>query len=459
MPDFRETLCTVDRSGARRWVYPMVVPGRFYRWRRRTAYLLMAVYVILPWLQVSGEQAVRLDIPGRRFFFFGATFWATDTLFLFLVLAGLALCLFLFTALLGRVWCGWACPETVFLEFLFRPIEALIEGPALERLKQDRGRWTRLTWAKKILKYIIFALVAWGLSFSALAYFIGPARCLQITTQGFGVEPGLSLLLLSGMGLLLFQFAWFREQFCTVVCPYARFQAVLLDPHSIMIGYDAKRGEPRGRLERLNSRSKGDCIDCGLCARVCPTGIDIRNGLQLECIQCTQCADACDSVMARIGRPLGLIRYDTEAGLLGNPRQLVRPRVVLYLAALLVFVSLFGWALTHRASSEVQISRGASDVPFSLIGEGRVINHLHVYLSNKEKETQQYYIRLLAPPSATLITPINPFSVAPDSIGHAHIFIQLPRDSLKGGMLPARVEIETNKHFRKEIPIVLLGPE
>ncbi len=314
---YRDRLYTIDSRGNRKWVYPEIVWGRFLKSRTFVAYLLMATYLFSPWIRINGEHLILLDITERKFTFFGSVFWATDTIFLMFFLTSLGLILFLVTAVLGRVWCGWACPETVFLEFLFRPIERLIEGNATQRKRLDAAPWGVEKILRKGLKHVLSATLASVVANTALAYFIGTEKLLEVMTSSPIQNPVLFSVMISLMALMAFQFGWFREQFCTVVCPYARFQSVMLDPDSLVIGYDNNRGEPRGKKDKSDA---GDCIDCKLCVRVCPTGIDIRNGLQLECINCAQCIDACDSIMHKIGRPLGLIRYDTERKLLGGER-------------------------------------------------------------------------------------------------------------------------------------------
>ena len=457
MGDFRETLYTVDSHGRRRWVYPSLVRGYFHRRRVFVIWALLLFYVSMPWIKIGGKQAILLDLFERKFVFFGMTLWATDTLFLALALGALGISLFFFTALLGRVWCGWACPETVFLEFLFRPIEAAIEGGPSERRKLDAAPWSLHKLRIKGTKYFIYSLLAWFLASTLLAYFVGREALLQMMGSPPTENLSLFLLTLAMMGVLLFQFGWFREQFCTVVCPYARFQSVLMDAQSLLVGYDKVRGEPRGKVSRGDNTQKGDCVDCGLCVRVCPTGIDIRNGTQLECIHCAQCVDACDSIMEKVGRAPGLIRYDTEAALQGGTRQILRPRVLIYGALLLVYSSAFFYLLRHHELSEAQLMRNKGGLPYQLLGDGRISNPLHLHLSNKGDHDESYTVQS-ATSGVEVVVPMNPFPVASGSLGTLPVFLNFTIDAAKVEPT-AEIIVRGADGFEKRLKIMLMVPD
>lgn len=462
MGDFRDTLYTVDKEGKRKWVYPEIVIGFWVKRRAVVAYVLMAFYLLMPWITIGGKQGVRFDIPHRHFTFFSFEFWATDGFLLFLVFGMLTFSLFLFTSLLGRVWCGWACPETVFLEFLYRPIERLTLGKATKRKRLESNPWTTEKIIRKFAQHTLSAVAAWVIASSALAYFIGREPLLQMMSDWPQNNPTPFALTLGMMGLMAFQFGWFREQFCTVLCPYARFQSVLMDSQSIIVGYDIVRGEPRGKVREKKQGSEGDCVDCGLCVRVCPTGIDIRNGLQLECVACTACVDACDSIMEKVGSAPGLIRYDTEDRLLGKDkkRSILRTRPFVYFAILLAFAGTFVVSLSLRQNAEFQIVRGrVASTPYSVLPDGRISNQLQLILLNKADSPQSFSLRVEPADSATLVLPQNPVTVAGRTHKTLPLFVNFEASLLKQKKGKIIIFAEGSNGFKGHQPFSLLGPD
>ncbi len=458
--DFREVLYTIDEEGKRNWVYSALAAGRFFHRRRFVAYILMTIYLVTPWLTIGGKQAVFLNIPQREFTFYGTTFFATDTFYLMLTLGILGLTLFFFTALFGRIWCGWACPETVFLEFLFRPIERLIEGTPQSRRKLDASGWSGNKIVRKATKYLLFLVAAGILANTALAYLFGAHRMLDMVTHSPSQNLGPFLATLAMMSILLFQFGWFREQFCTILCPYARFQSVLMDSDSLVIGYDTMRGEPRGKLKTTGDEVRGDCVDCGACVRACPTGIDIRNGLQLECVNCAACIDACDAVMDNVGYRRGLIRYDTENRLCGKQSRILRPRVVVYAATISLFFAVFAGALVKRVPFEVDFMRAPGVAPFSKLPDGRLSNHLNVQFANKSDVTKQFQIGLSgnSQHSIEVVVPGDTLTLQPHELKRIPLFVNFPAQSTTSGKLAIVFEVES-EGLKTERPFMLLGPE
>lgn len=459
MSDFRETLYTINKHGDRKWVYAHIHRGRFYYARWLVATVLIAFYLVMPWITIGGEQGIHLDIANRKFIFFGSIFWATDTKFLVIVLASLALSLFFFTSLLGRIWCGWACPETVFLEFLFRPIEILIEGGPVDRNKLDSGPWNLNKIIKKFTKYSIFLVLAWIIASTFLAYFVGAKPLVRMMSDYPWHNWTPFLVTCFVMFLMVFQFGWFREQFCTIACPYARFQSVLLDSDSLLVGYDKARGEPRGKLEKPGVERKfGDCIDCGYCVRVCPTGIDIRNGLQLECIQCAACADACDSIMEKIGRPLGLVRYSTEKALETGKFHFIRPRVLIYAGILVALGVTFTYLLSTREFSEFQIVRQAGTASYQEISPGVLMNQFHIHISNKAREARIYSVSIENEPQMMAVMPGAPFTLQGDSEIKLPLFIHFPPTLLNGGNKQLTVVVTDDHGYRGTQTLSVIGP-
>jgi cytochrome c oxidase accessory protein FixG len=338
-----DSVTTINTDGSRYFLHPADVRGKWTQWRRLVGLILICVYIALPWIPINGNPAVFLDVEHRMFHLFGLTLVPQDLWVMFFAITGMGFTLFFGTALLGRIWCGWACPYTVFLEHVYRRVERWIEGDAPARRALERAPWGAMKAFKWILKHGIYAMISTLIAHVFLSYFVSLPRLYTLMQEGpfehvtaFGIVTFLTLV-------LWFCFGYFREQFCIIMCPYGRLQSALTDDDTINIGYDEKRGEPRG----AKGKAEGDCIDCTRCVQVCPTGIDIRNGLQLECIGCTACVDACDDIMAKVGRPKGLIRYDSFNGFAGKARRFLRPRIYAYiglaslgLAALLTVASI-----------------------------------------------------------------------------------------------------------------------
>jgi cytochrome c oxidase accessory protein FixG len=339
----RDSVTTINDDGSRYFLYPADVRGRFTALRRFSAYALIAVYLLLPWIPVNGYPAVFLDVAARRFHFFGLTLAAQDAWLLFFGVSGLGFGLFFLTALFGRLWCGWACPQTVFLDHVFRRIERWLEGDAPARRALRAAPMGANKFLRRAAKHALYALAALAITHLFLAYFVSLPELWAYMHEAPGEHWAAFLFVFVAAGALYFNFAWFREQLCIVICPYGRLQSALSDDHTMTIGYDARRGEPRGHL---GAAGAGACIDCNRCVQVCPTGIDIRHGLQLECIGCAACIDACDEVMARVKRPAGLIRYDSFAGLAGGATRWLRPRTIVYGVLLLAGATVAAFAFS-----------------------------------------------------------------------------------------------------------------
>jgi cytochrome c oxidase accessory protein FixG len=377
------------------------VKGRFTRARHVVFAVLGAILVFLPWLRIAGRPALFLDVPERRFFLFGAAYNAQDFWLAFFLASGLLFALLFVTTVLGRVWCGWACPQTVFLEGAFRPIERWIEGPRNERMRRNAGARDAGYWARKIAKHVLFVGMAALIAHAFLAYFVSIPSLLEMVQRSPAEHPTAFAWVSVVSAALYGNFAWFREQLCLIVCPYGRLQSILTDDDSLMVGYDAKRGEPRAKGK--DRTQVGACVDCDRCVTVCPTGIDIRNGLQLDCIGCTQCIDACDEVMDKLMQPRGLVRYDSLRGLRGEPRRWIRPRVGAYVALGVVGASVAGFAMHRRTPFEANLVR-MHGMPYVVAGDD-VRNTFELHMVNKQDHALELHLRAEAPVGVELALP------------------------------------------------------
>ena len=446
-----QVLTTLNADGSRRWMRPRVSTGQFLTARRITAYALIALFTITPYVKISGKPAILLDIPARQFTFFGVTLLPTDTILLALFMVGLIISIFLVTALLGRVWCGWACPQTVYMEFLYRPFERLFDG----RPGRGGAAGKKRTPVRTGAKYIVFLLASMYLAHTFLAYFVGVEALAQWVRSSPFDHPIAFLLMAGTTVAMMFDFAYFREQTCILACPYGRFQSVLLDRDSLIISYDPVRGEPRGPLGKRSDA--GDCVDCGLCVETCPTGIDIRDGLQMECIGCAQCIDACDVVMDKIKKPRGLIRYSSQARIEGQSGRLLRPRVIIYPTILLLIVTLFFVVFFKKGSADVTVLRGLG-IPFTTMPSGEVSNQIRLKIANRGDAAAVYNVEVVGDIGARLMAQELPFSVEPGESRTEGILIITPRDVFKHGRREITLRVTDEGDFSRDMPYQLLGP-
>ena len=387
-----DEVTTIKADGSRRFIHAAQARGRFTRWRGIAGLGLIAIYVALPWISINGNPAVFMDVASRQFHFFGLTFVAQDLWIGFFLITGLAFSLFYVSALFGRVWCGWGCPQTVFLDVAYR-IERWLEGDAPARRRLDRAPWTLTKTLRRGLKHAVLAGFALLLAHVFLSYFISLPRLYSMMRHAPGENWSAFLFVFLTAGALWFDLAWFREQFCIVLCPYGRLQSALIDSHSLVVGYDARRGEPRGRK---GSENAADCVDCRRCVQVCPTGIDIRQGLQMECIGCAACIDACDTVMDKLGRERGLIRYDSMNGLAGKATRWIRPRIILYTALMLAGAFAMTAALSTIRPATLSLTR-MTGIPY-VVDQGIVRNQYLVRVLNKRNAPVHFRVEVSGGP-------------------------------------------------------------
>lgn len=440
-------LSTLNQDGTRRWLQPRLARGRFLLRRRIVAFGLIALFVLLPRIRIGGRPAVLIDLVTREINLFGTVFRPTDGFMLALFGLTVVMSVFLVTALWGRVWCGWGCPQSVYLEHVFRPIERLLQGSHGQR----KEPW------RKIVKWIVFAGLAFALSNVFLAYFVGTDRLEQWVFHSPSEHPiGFGIVMFVS-ALMLFDFGWFREQMCIVACPYGRLQSVLLDKQSLIVGYDVKRGEPRTKAKKKLPVVGGDCVDCGACVAVCPTGIDIRQGLQMECIGCTQCIDACDGIMDKLGRKRGLIRYTSQDELAGKGRHLLRVRTIVY--PLLIALASGGlvFMLLTRAGTEVSVER-VQGTTFVELPDGQISSQARLRIENESDAKHTYHLSLVQSPNATLRSQAV-VELGPHKSLEIPVFVDVPRESFEAGKRHVHVRIDDSSGFERVVTLVLLGPE
>jgi len=463
---YRDQLSTVSETGKRNWVFPKKPSGRFYNARNVVAVFLLAFFFSGPFITINGQPLLLINVIKRKFVIFGVGFWPQDLNLLVFGMLAFIIFVVLFTIVFGRIWCGWACPQTIFMEMVFRKIEYLIEGDSAAQMRLNRSPWNREKIVKKGSKHIIFYALAFIISNLFLAYIIGKDELFDIITAPPSEHvAGLSAMIVFS-GVFYGVFAFMREQVCHFVCPYGRMQSVMLDNNSINVMYDYKRGEDRASIgDRFKVENRkatladlgfsentefGDCVDCFQCVKVCPMGIDIRNGTQLECVHCTACIDACDDVMVKIDKPRGLIRYSSENIIRGSEKKIFTPRVAGYAAVLLVLASTFVTLLLNRTELDTSIFRQRGTLYQELPG-GLYSNIYEIKIINKTSEPKNYELRLLSP-KGELVSLGNISNVPAQELIEGRFLIKLDKADLQGlqtdlelGVFTDGKQIETKK--------------
>ncbi len=427
---FRDSLSTVDSAGKRVWLYPKKPSGKLYNARNFVAYGLLALLFAGPFLRINGLPVLMLNVVERKFIIFGGIFWPQDFFILLLAFLTLVVFIILFTVIYGRIFCGWVCPQTIFMESVFRRIEYLFEGDFMKQKALDKAPWDFEKIWRKGGKHLVFVLISFIIANTFLAYIIGSDELIRIMTDNpLNHLAGLGTLVVF-TGIFYAVFAKFREQVCHIACPYGRLQGVMTDKNTITIIYDYLRGEPRGKMRKNTERTEGDCIDCNQCVQVCPMGIDIRNGTQLECTNCTACIDACDSIMDLIEKPRGLIRYDSEENVATGSKFRIGGRIISYSIVLLILASALVTMLVIRDNIDATILRTPGQM-YQKTDHGTVTNLYNISLINKTQHEMPLTLKVISPEGGKIKMVGSELVLPGQGKTEGVFFIEIPQSVLK----------------------------
>lgn len=455
--EFRDSVAHISAEGKRVWFFPKKPKGYFYNLRSYLSWVYLAVFFTLPFIKFHGAPLFMLNVIDRIYILFGVRFWPQDFFIFVLGMLIFVVFIILFTVIFGRVFCGWVCPQTIFMEMVFRKIEYWLEGDRKAQMALRTQPWNSKTLTRRILKIILFFAVSFAIANTFLMYIIGSDAVWNIATEPVSMHiGGFSAIIIFSL-VFFFVYYWFREQVCLIVCPYGRMQGVMLDKNSIAVTYDHVRGEPRTKhIKKTADQPHGDCVDCLECIRVCPTGIDIRNGLQLECVNCTACMDACDTVMEKTHREKGLIRYASENSVLTKTKLKLNKRIVAYSLVLLALISVEAFLLITRSELEVNSVRTRNTL-FTVEPDGKIGNLYNIKLINKTSNEMNIEFR------------IEGKNASFDWIGHQNklqsgemkngeLFIYVPVDELPSQRNDVKLEIYSNGELKATENLVLLAP-
>ena len=455
---FRDRIATVDAKGHRKWVFVQKPKGRYYRARTIVSWFFFLLFLTLPFIYVKGRPLFLFNIPKGKFILFGQVFWPHDFFVFAIGMVTFIVFIVLFTAAFGRLFCGWVCPQTNFMEMAFRKIEYLIDGDAAEQKLLASAPWNGTKITKRLLKHGIFFLLSFIIANYFLAYIIGVNDLWQIITSPVSEHFGGFVAITVFSFVFYSVYAFFREQACTVVCPYGRLQGVLLDRNSMLVAYDYKRGEPRGKYDKRVERTIGDCIDCHQCVKVCPTGIDIRNGTQMECVNCTACIDACDVIMTGINKPKGLIRYTSENGIANHEPLHYTTRMKMYTLLLLALVGILAALLITRTEFKTTILRSPG-LLFQDMGKDSISNLYNIKIANKTVKNIPVTIQLENVPGRIMVIGgTGSVNVKEEAIGSGSFFVVLPKNVIKQPKSKIALGMYDNGKKIDEVKVVFLGP-
>ena len=456
--EFRDHLGNQDKKGKRKWLYPKIIKGKLYRYREYFSYFLLFFLFVTPWIRINGHPFMLFNVLDGKYVIFGQVFWPHDFNILAFMLLTALIFVVLFTAIFGRVWCGWACPQTIFMEMVFRRIEEWIEGSPNKRKKLDAMPWNAEKLRKKGLKHFLFILISFLISNTFLAYIIGSEELLKIIREPIGQHLG------GFIGIWVFTFVFYivftkiRELVCIMICPYGRLQGVLLDKSTKVVIYDHVRGEPRGKVRKNEDQSHlGDCIDCNQCVEVCPTGIDIRNGTQLECVNCTICIDACDSIMEKINKPLGLIKIDSTEAVEEKKKWKFTTRVIAYLSFLVIMVSVLTFAILTRKEVSTTVFRAKGSLYTENKQDKMVSNIFNAEFVNKT--FTDININLVPKTKGLRLKIVDKAIVVPSGdIRKAVLILSMSQEDIKENSTVIEIDVYQGDELVDEIETTFLGP-
>lgn len=460
---FRDTIGTLDDEGKRKYIFPKKPSGKFYDYRKYVSYLLLAILVANPFIKVNGNQFMMFNVLERRFNIFGFPFWPQDFYIFVMVMLVMVVFVILFTVVYGRIFCGWICPQTIFLEMVFRRIEYMIDGDRGSQLRLDRQAWDAQKIRKRLLKWFIFFVISFLIANIFLAYVIGSDALWLMIEQGPLQQSGNFIALLIFTAVFYFVFVWFREQVCIIVCPYGRLQGVLLDNKSINVSYDFVRGEKEVGRAKFNKKEdrelsgKGDCIDCMQCVHVCPMGIDIRNGTQLECTNCTACIDECDTIMEGVGLPKGLIRYASEDEIEKKEPFRFTARMKGYTAVLLILMGILTGILFLRNDVEADILR----LPGQLFEhKGNNISNVYTFkvVNKTVNDFKDVHFELISQKGTIKMVGKNHFTIPKQGVAQGTFFIEIGKYLLDSDKTKIQIGVYDGTHLIETRKTNFLGP-
>lgn len=452
---FKDTISIVNSKGKRKWVYAKKPSGKYYRARTIVSIFLLIFLFGMPFIKKGGHPFLLFDIVNRHFIFFGMVFTPQDFYLFGLLMITIFISLFLVTAVFGRIFCGWICPQTIFLEMVFRKIEYIIEGDFIRQKELDNSNWSVRKIIRKGVKYFLFFVISFIIANTFLSYIIGIDELKKIITEPVSMHATGFTWIMVFTGMFYFVFAWFREQACILVCPYGRLQSVLLDKNSIVIAYDYVRGEPRGKVKQKEEKNLGDCIDCKQCVMVCPTGIDIRNGTQLECVNCTACIDACDDIMEKVKRPRGLIRFDSMEGIENKIRHKFTPRIIGYCSVLLILILTMSYLFARRKEIDVSVLRTPGTL-FQNLSENKISNLYNLKISNKTFDEIPLKLILNGSDGEIKLTG-NEITLKPLEIYEGSFLVIIPKEKIRFTNTPIKINILSGEKILLEEETTFLG--